>query len=368
MKLGIYSTMVIPTNPNLNQYGGLEAIAGLQAKYFAEQGHEVHLFAPMNSIFSTEKDGTRTYENGHLYAVGEAGKVHPDDAFKAYLNDPNTRQVLRDCELICDHSWEWYVYGIHQELKHLVHVHHGPTLPFSTPPPVQYPNCIAVGFNHAKMMMRYNPSLQWRAVQNAIDVSVFKYNNTPIAERERLLWISRIYFPKGAHRAIEIANRLKMPLDICGGSFGDDPNYSKQIQEACAKSENITFHGEVPFEKKAELYHHAKAVILPIVETGMTMSNGQPFEWHEPFGLCTPEANASGTPVVVAPNCGWNESMIHGYNGFFANTDKEFEYYIKKIDTIKPEDCRAMAERFDYPIMGKNYEDLFNEVLHGEQW
>jgi len=76
------------------------------------------------------------------------------------------------------------------------------------------------------------------------------------------------------------------------------------------------------------------------------------------------EANATGTPTIVTPNGGWVESMIHGYNGYFANSNKEFEYYIKKIDDIKPENCREMAERFDYKIMGENYLNLFKEIVH----
>jgi len=45
MKIVIYSTQVIPTNPDIDEYGGLELIAGLQAKYFDEKGHDVSLFA-----------------------------------------------------------------------------------------------------------------------------------------------------------------------------------------------------------------------------------------------------------------------------------------------------------------------------------
>jgi hypothetical protein len=36
---------------------------------------------------------------------------------------------------------------------------------------------------------------------------------------------------------------------------------------------------------------------------------------------------------------------------------------------LKPEDCRKMAERFDYKIMGENYLKLFKEIVEeGRSW
>ena len=236
--------------------------------------------------------------------------------------------------------------------------------------PVKHPNFIAVGFNHAKHLAQQAPNLTWRAVQNGIEIDKYKFNSKPISERERLLWISRLYPPKAAHRAIEIANRLQMPIDIVGGSFGDIHQYIDQIKTMCEQSQYATFHGEVSFEKKIEFYYNAKAVLLPIIERGSIVDqSGNLFEWHEPWGLITPEANAAGTPIVVPPNGGFQESMIHGFNGFFSNSNSEFEYYIKKVDELKPENCRMMAEKFDYKVMGKNYLDLFNKIVYeGEQW
>jgi glycosyltransferase involved in cell wall biosynthesis len=75
-----------------------------------------------------------------------------------------------------------------------------------------------------------------------------------------------------------------------------------------------------------------------------------------------------GTPTVVVPSGGWNESTAHGYNGFFANTDDEFCHFIRRIDEIHPEDCRKQAEHFDYKIMGKNYVKLFEEIISGGGW
>lgn len=84
--------------------------------------------------------------------------------------------------------------------------------------------------------------------------------------------------------------------------------------------------------------------------------------------MITPEANACGAPTIVTPNGGFTESMVHGYNGFFANSNKEFEYFINRIDEIKPENCRKMAELFDYKIMGNHYLKIFEEIIAGRGW
>jgi len=374
MKIVIYSTQVIPTNPNLDEYGGLELIAGLQAKYFDETGHEVHLFGCKGSYFSEEDKAEKLCsDRSHLYVVGDKG-TNPVVAWKAYWDDPRTNKVLKDADIICDHSWNWYPYSVHSNLKHICHVDHGPNPSFRNKPPVDKLNWITVSFHHAKMMMRMAPGIVCRAVQNCIPLYKYEINKKPIAERERLLWLSRIYYPKGAHRAIEIANKLKMPIDIVGGSFGQVPNYENWIKELCNKSEYATFHGPVNFQKKLEFYRNAKCVILPIVEqisnedTMKYMGHPGPWEWFEPFGLVTSEAGACGTPTIVTPNGGWVESTIHGYNGFFANTNEEFCHFVKQIDSIKPEACRWRAAKFDYKIMGKNYLDLFKEIVEGREW
>lgn len=365
MNIAIYSTQIIPSNPNLDEYGGLELIAGLQAKYFDEKGHNVNLFACKNSFFSKQDHEQKLCsDNSHLYAVGEKG-CNPVEAWKTYWDTPETKKVLKEADIICDHSWNWYPYSIYDEIKNICHVEHGPNPSFFTKPLWKYPNMIAVSFNHARILMKMAPGLTWRAVQNSIPL--WKYNIKK-NKSDRLLWLSRIYEPKGTHRAIKIAEKLQTPIDIVGGSWGDDQRYINKIKNMCEKSQYAKYVGHVTFQQKLEYLSNAKCVIMPIQEKDFETINFPGWEWNEPFGLVTPEANAVGTPVVVSPNCGWNETMIHGYNGFHANTDEEFIYYIKKIDEIKPDNCRKIAEHFDYKIMGENYLNLFKEIIEGEKW
>lgn len=368
MKISIYSTQIIPTNPELDEYGGLELIAGLQAKYFDEIGHEVNLFATTESFFNDDdKNNKRCSEKAKLISVGRKG-TNPIEAWKSFWDEPLSRQILKDSDIVIDHSWQYYPYSVFNELKHVCKVWHGTDPGFNVKPPFDKPNFIGISFNQSSRMMKLCPETVWRTAYNGIPIYKYSFNPKPISERNRLLWISRIYEPKGTHRAIEIANHLKMPIDIVGGSFGDDQTYTNKIKKMCQDSKYATFIGHVSLQQKIQYYQNAKCVILPIIQKGFETIPVPGWEWHEPFGLVTPEANACGTPVIVSPNGGWMETMIHGLNGFFANTNDEFEYYIKQIDNIKPSDCRKQAERFDYKVMGENYMKLIKEILSGGSW
>jgi glycosyltransferase involved in cell wall biosynthesis len=43
-------------------------------------------------------------------------------------------------------------------------------------------------------------------------------------------------------------------------------------------------------------------------------------------------------------------------------------YYIKRIDEIKPENCRKHAEHFSYERMAEEYLKLYKEVIEGRTW
>lgn len=377
MKIAIYSTQVIPSNPDLKQYGGLELIAGLQAKYFAEQGHEVHLFASKNSYFSTDKDGKKPFENSFLYAVGDPGKINPIDAWKAYWNDPKTKQVLKDVDIVCDHSWNYYPYSVYNELKNICHVHHGPDPGFNpqNKPPMPKPNLIGVSHNHAKQLTK-QCGIPVRGVENGIDLSNYPFQKE---KGDYFLWLSRIYPFKGTHRFIDICNKAKVKGIIAGGSFGDERQYVDQIKTALSHSEYVTAEGQIgqdsiskdgqkgvgiSHEKKIELYQNAKAIVIPSIEM-LPSTQGGMLQFIEPYGLIVPEANSCGTPVIVAPSGGWQSHLIHGYNGFYSNSDDEFIYYMKRINEINPEDCRKAAERCSYQRMGDEYLKLFEEIIDG---
>lgn len=278
--------------------------------------------------------------------------------------------------VVAHNSWMYCPYLQAKELKALCHTHHGPDPGFQVKPPVDKPNLMAVSPNHAKKLMQYqwsNPdgTLQppmdcvWRGVNNGIDVEKYPFTKE---KGDYFLWVGRLFPFKAPHRFIDICDKMQVPGKIVGGSFGQDPGYVSLIKQKLAASKYVTCVGEpgvsVPTKKIIELYMGAKAVVQPSVEY-LPLSNGKGYaKFIEPYGLIIAEANACGTPVVVTPSGGWQSTLRHGVNGFFANSDEEFIYYLRRINEIKAEDCRAVAELFSYKVMGEEYLKLYKEICY----
>lgn len=360
MKLAIFSTQIIDTNPDLDRYGGLELVTGLLAKYIDEETeHTLYLFATEDSYAPKKSDS-------FLFSVDKAGKVDEITALKRYWGDERSRNALLESDICLDVSWSYALYhpDIYPKLKNVMKMHHGPTPGFNIPPPYPKPCFATVGFQLARKFTE-ETGLEWRAIHNGIDISKYTYNDK---KENYLVWLGRLYPFKGAHRFISICNRLEIQGYVVGRSFGDDINYVNMIKDMCEKSKYVEYLGEVSLKKKVELLKDAKALIQPSVYRLPSNKQGEYAYFPEPFGITTIEAMACGTPSVVSPIYGWVETLIHGLNGFHAVSDDEFIYYIKRIDEIKPENCRKMAEHFDYHRMGKEYIKMFEEIKEGRRW
>jgi glycosyltransferase involved in cell wall biosynthesis len=89
-----------------------------------------------------------------------------------------------------------------------------------------------------------------------------------------------------------------------------------------------------------------------------------PIGWEEPFGMAVIEALASGTPVVAMNRGAMSEIIIHGVNGFLANTEAEFAEYMQRVDEIDPYECRkTVEEKFSSDIMAMTYIERYKEVI-----
>jgi len=353
----IYSTQIIDTTPDLKGYGGHEVVMGNLSKYIDEEtNHTLYLFATEDSY---------NPKNGYLFSVGKAG-TNPLEAWRLYWKDERSRKALMESDIVLDASWGYYPYAVADKLKNICHVHAGPDPGFRQPPPIDKPCLITVGFQLARRFQEMT-GLEWRTVHNGIDISKYPYKKD---KEDYLLFVGRLYEFKAPHRFVKICNEMKEKGILIGGSFGDNPAYQKMIKDMCDKSPYVEFLGEVPFEKKVELMQNAKAVIVPNVYRLPLKDRPNEYGFFpEPFGLVPVEANACGTPVISSPIYGLTETLIHGYNGFHANSDEEFKYYIKRIDEIKPENCRRLVEEvFDYRRMAREYLRLFEEILSGRKW
>jgi glycosyltransferase involved in cell wall biosynthesis len=80
------------------------------------------------------------------------------------------------------------------------------------------------------------------------------------------------------------------------------------------------------------------------------------------------EALAVGTPVIAYRSGALPDIIEDGVTGFLVNNVEEMADAIRRIDQIRPEDCRAAAERrFSSNRMVHDYFDLYTAILRRDQ-
>jgi glycosyltransferase involved in cell wall biosynthesis len=113
----------------------------------------------------------------------------------------------------------------------------------------------------------------------------------------------------------------------------------------------VEYVGAVAGLTKDRLIGGAKAFLMPI-------------EWEEPFGVAIIDALVCGTPVVAMRRGSLPEIIEHGVNGFLADNEEEFAYYMTKVDEIDPAACRRSVEqRFSYRAMAGNYLTHYKRLI-----
>jgi glycosyltransferase involved in cell wall biosynthesis len=176
---------------------------------------------------------------------------------------------------------------------------------------------------------------------------------TPRAPRgEYLAFLGRISPEKRVDRAIEVALRLEIPLEIAAKvDRADYEYYNNEIKHLMIDQPLIKFIGEIGQKEKSQFLSNAKALIFPI-------------DWQEPFGLVMIEAMACGTPVVAFGLGSVPEVIDDGVTGFIVETIEDAVKAVEKIDTLDRTRVRkGFEERFSAERMAHDYVFAYQQVI-----
>lgn len=348
MKIALISSVCIPTPPP--SYGGLEMVVYNLGSELARKGHQVTLFASKGS----HMEGAEVVET-----IEPMGKVHADwlEYEERHYNAYKPR--LKDFDVIHGHSWFGHEYLFkkdHPEAR-VLHTHHG-EMAWRSKPPVKYPCLVGLSSHHA-LQTGLRLGLTVRAAYNPIPLDAYPFREE---KGDRYLFMSRITQIKGVDVAIDLAKRLRVPLDVAGGTgFVEDQAYVLRMMQLC-DGYMIRWLGEVSFEEKVKLYQGAKALIFtPMAERG----------FNEPFGLVPLEAQACGTPVVAFSTGALKETVKSGETGYLCDTVQDMEAVIRedRVSSLKPSDCRRWAERFSSEKSAERYLELYRDVAENNiEW
>lgn len=322
--------------------GGIEAVVTTLGEELAKMGHDVTIFAPKDS----------KVEGCHIIETSEPKTL----AFTSWLQAENDsfdllKDRLDEFDIISGHTWsgvEYRAKEVNPDMK-VCHTHHSGLLADWWKDAKFKLNTIAVS-NYMKSAYE-NKGIPTRVVYNGINIDKYKLQTN---KTDRYIWLSRVCYYKAPHKAIEVAKRAGIKLDICGATtaFKEDAKFAEQIKVLC-DGEQIRFIGEVSNEEKIERLGQSLGLLVTSA-------------WGEPFGLHAVEAMATGTKVIALADGALPETIQEG--GILCNDLDNMVEVIKKGVDINPLKCRKNALRFSSRIMAEKYVEIYGEIIAGREW
>jgi len=336
MKICHVSAQVFAINDELG-YGGLEQVVRDIAEPQAQMGHDVTVVAPKGSKI----EGCEIIET--VEAKSMWGKE--EEVAFAYYD-----YKLPDFNIVLDHSHHYHPYLTKQ--NRICHLAHG--LQTAIPPPVY--NMITLSEFHRKDTLdRFRKDS--KVVTHGIDLDKYKPNYD---KKDFFVCASIMLRHKNHLSAIRACVDVGVHLKVIGEhEFGCDPDYVREVREACERH-GFDFLGRVSAEDKARLLGEAKAVLLP-------------FTFPEATSLLLEESNACATPVIASKIGGIPEILEKGVNGLTITGLKDLTegiIYLSTYSYLASKKCRQYAEQhFDRKRMAQDYLDLFKlATKEGGEW
>lgn len=337
MKIALIADPELPVPPLL--YGGIERIISMLIDGYINLGHEVTLFANVESVTPAK-------------LIPYKGK-----------SSSNTIDVIRNSLLINTelfgnkyeivHSFGRLIYLLPQiplQLPKLMSYQREPSIgQIKKAMKVARPNSLAFTGCSAYISDQISPYAAAFPVFNGVNLDVYDFKQE-ISEDAPLVFLGRIEPIKGAHIAIEIAQKTKKKL-IIAGNIPTEYQFYFDTQIKPKLDEQITYIGAVNDTEKNKLLGNALAFLMPI-------------EWNEPFGIVMAEAMACGTPVIGFNRGSVPEVVVNGLNGFSCKSIQEMVnlvFRIREIDRQKVrEDCE---KRFSSKIIVNQYLNIYQKLI-----
>lgn len=339
MRIGILAPVWFAVPPV--GYGGIERVVHLLAEGLVAAGHEVTLFAsgdsrtsarlePVFDVAPSEWIGHTFWELRH--AVGSLGRAGGLDV----VHDHTGLLGLALGGLLP---------------VPLVHTVHGP---LDGAPGELYedvcrlaPSVRVVAISANQQSQR--PGLPWLAlVPNALDVDSYPFDP---GDDGYLLYLGRLSPEKGAHRAIEVAERAGLPLRLAGKCREPAERAYFEANVAPRLSRSIEYLGEVSEVDRIALLRRARATLFPI-------------DWEEPFGLVMIESLACGTPVLATRRGSVPEVIRDGVTGIVVDDHLQMVEALERAARLEPAALRRdVEERFAPQRMVRDYAAAYEAAV-----
>lgn len=160
---------------------------------------------------------------------------------------------------------------------------------------------------------------------------------------------------KGIDDYLALAKRFpQLKFHVAGGAVGGD-DYAAQCKASGLN--NVIFHGSLNHDQLKMLLKDVQLHIFPSRAEG--------------FPKVTLETAAAGVPSLVYDDYGADEWIEHGEGGFVVKTLDEMAGVVQRLISEPSllqkvsDGARAMAKRFDWKVLVKDWEREIEAIAHG---
>jgi glycosyltransferase involved in cell wall biosynthesis len=336
MKIALLGPIAWRTPPR--HYGPWELVTGLLAEGLVARGHEVTLFATLDSITAADLDGVIP----HPYAedAGLDGRV-----WEA-MHVAHALARSSEFDLVHNHlDWLPLAFAAHCRAPLLTTIHG-----FSDPailPAYRASSSAFVSISDADRV----PELDYLAtIYHGIDLDQLPFSATG---GDDLVILGRIHPDKGTADAIRIAALTGRRLLIAG--LVADERYFRDEVEPLVDGDRVIYLGSVGPARRAELLGGAHALLHPIA-------------FAEPFGLSVVEAMATGTPVVAYSLGSMPEVIDEAVTGFLVFDVDGAAAAVARVTELDRATVRRVAEsRYGADRMVDDYVEAYASLLQRPQ-
>ena len=175
-----------------------------------------------------------------------------------------------------------------------------------------------------------------------------------VAKLADVLLIGADLYRKGLADYLQLASHFpQITFHVAGGGVGAD-DYAEQCKQS---HPNVIFHGRVPHSELPALLAKVQLHIFPSRAEG--------------FPKVTLETAAAGVPSLVYDDYGADEWITHGEDGFVVKTLDEMKAVVQDLldhpERLQPlaDNARAMAKRFDWAVVIKDWEREIQRLVEG---
>jgi len=192
------------------------------------------------------------------------------------------------------------------------------------------------------------PHVNWLStIRHGLPPNLYRLHKRP---GRYLAFLGRISPEKRVDRAVEIAERVGIPLKIAAKIDNADRAYFEHIK-AIFNHPLVEYVGEVSQDQKQEFLGNALALLFPI-------------DWPEPFGLVMIEAMACGTPTIAFRRGSVPEIIEDGISGFIVDDVTAAAQAVERVASFDRTRCRrAFERRFTAQRMASDYLFVFSRLL-----